>query len=266
MSWAKRFSGRWAIQLALAIALGAVAVACVSVSADVVGRLVDERGRPVASAHIAYYYSGTRFNFAHPVTATRPGAIARTGADGTYRLPPLLTVKPPLDGSFRLWIELVYAPQLHNAFGPVGPLTESIPGVVQIDRAQGLMTFADLTDDPDGWARSMERLYSFVRFSLERSRNDHPFADVPPATKAELAQEVAREYQAFLHRHGAARRQPGADDPSWAFLTEDERGQRRKARAEAIARDPLWGPHMERLWRKRLEELARITAGRGPER
>lgn len=128
------------------------------------------------------------------------------------------------------------------------------------------MTFADLTGDPDKWARSMERLYSFVRFSLEGSRNDHAFADVPPATKPELAQDVAREYQAFLRLHGAARREPGADDPSWAFLTEDEREQRRKTRAETIARDPLWGPHMERLWRTRLEELARITAGRGPGR
>jgi hypothetical protein len=266
MSRGKRFSRRWAIQLALAIVLGGAAVACVSVSDDVVGRLVDQRGRPAAGAYIAYYYSGARFNFAHPVTATRPGAIARSGADGTYRLPPLLTVKPPLDSSFRAWIELVYAPPLHNAFGPVGPLTESVTGVVQIDRAQGVMTVADLTGDPDGWARSIERLYSFVRFSLERSRNDRPFADVPPAAKAELAQEVAREYRAFLHLHGAARREPGADDPSWAFLTEDDREQRRKTRAGAIARDPLWGPHMERLWRTRLEELARITAGRGPER
>jgi hypothetical protein len=60
MSKAKRFSRRWTIQLALAIVLGAAAVACVSVSGDVVGRLVDERGCPAAGAYIAYYYSGTR--------------------------------------------------------------------------------------------------------------------------------------------------------------------------------------------------------------
>ena len=122
MSRAKRFSRRWTIQLAFAIALGAATVACVLVSGDVVGR-------PAAGAYIAYYYSGTRFTFPHPVTATRPGAIARSGADR----PPLLTVKPRLDSSARSWIELVYAPQLDGAalsHGPAGARSTCTPSYV----------------------------------------------------------------------------------------------------------------------------------------
>lgn len=254
-----RGARRLARRVALAVA-SASAAACVSSAPEVTGRLVDMRGQPAAGAFVAYYYSGHRFSTAHPVTYERPGAIVRTDAAGTYRIPGLVHVRRPLDGPLAPSIELVYVPRLHHAFGPLAGATASQPGLVEIDRARRVVAVADVSGMPHRWLRSIDQLYGLIRFGLGRTKEGRPSYRVPAAVRRELAAALAQEYGAFLAAYGGVRREMEPDDAHVRMLPAAEQERVRQRRRDDVEREPLWGPHVERLWRGRLAELDALLA------
>ena len=135
-----------------------VAVACVAFTPRFPGRVEALDGRSLTGAHVAYRYRGSRFNFVDSLSYERAGGVLRTSADGSFVIPGLWHLRKPLDGRLEPWIEWVYVPQLHHAYGPIAKLTESRPGLMEVDWQSGRIRLADLSDDPEGWERTVQLL------------------------------------------------------------------------------------------------------------
>jgi hypothetical protein len=148
-------------RIALWIAAGLtaiVAVACVAFTPRFSGRVEALDGRSLTGAHVSYRYRGSRFNFVDSLSYERPGGVLRTGADGSFEIPGLWHLRKPLDGRLQPWIEWVYVPEFHHAYGPIGPLTDSRPGLTEVDWQRGSIRLADLSADPEGWERTVQLL------------------------------------------------------------------------------------------------------------
>jgi hypothetical protein len=226
-------------------------------------RLVDGDGAPVAGAFVRFHYTGYLVNPVHPVSyIARGSAIVRTGADGTVRIPGRLHVRSPLPPSTppHLWIDQIYAPRQHNAFGPLGEWTTSRPGVFLVDARRERVTVADVSGDPDRWAFSLGELFWSIRETIPR---DPPGASADPGDAATLgnAREQVRhlraEYAAFLARHG---RTPRARPPEPQGGSPQELAAWRERTDAQLAAEPLWGPYFERMWRFNLRELEALEA------
>ncbi|MDH3230534.1 MAG: hypothetical protein OEN55_12145 [Alphaproteobacteria bacterium] len=248
-------------RLAVKILLGLAAigvVASVGVVMPRTVRVVGPDGAPV-EAWAAHYYHGYRFNFVHPIEYFRPGAIVKTDADGNFRLPARIYLRVPLDGWLGHQIDLLYAPALHSA--TLYPLAaRPIPRIFERSGDGGTLRLVDQTGDPEIWARNLDSLYSFVRYDLmsERARK----VSVTPEAVDALARQVIAEYRAFAETHAAMPRtvptmgmdyleyQPAAEREAILARIRDD-----------LAREPLWGPYIERSRGRRIAELERKIGG-----
>lgn len=204
-------------------------------------------GAPIAEAHLGYYHASAVFDLVDSRSRYHPGRLVRADARGEVRIPRRLAVKRPLDGQPALRVTLVYVPALHNALGPLTP-----PG----EQPRQTLSFEDLSGDPERWHRSLERLYSAVRFDAwpDGSREGFRYFVATRDELEPLVRAVEEEYAALHERYGSTPRpRPAPERQPWESEAEHEA---RLARlAEQRAREPLWGPHLERLWSQRLRAL-----------
>lgn len=242
----------------VAVLLAVLAAATVSWSEGATLRLVDEAGAPASGAYVRFHYKGHLVNPVHPVGyIARGSVIVRAGADGVVRIPGRLHVRAPLPPSTppKLFIDHVYVPRLHNAFGPVAEGTMSRPGVFAVDERRERLTVADVSDDPDRWAFGLAELFWNIRETFPR---DPPGASADPGDGATLAHaremigHLRAEHAAFLARHGQTVR---ARPPEPVGASARDLDAWRARTDEMLAREPRWGPYFERMWRSNLEEL-----------
>jgi hypothetical protein len=95
-------------------------------------RFTDAAGAPASDVYVRYHYDGHLINPVHPVTYIARGSVI-VGADalGRATIPGRMHLRRlfPLSMPPRLFIDHVYLPRLHNAFGPIAEGTTSRPGV-----------------------------------------------------------------------------------------------------------------------------------------
>ena len=244
----------------IAVALLAVAgMATVSWTSGTALRFTDAAGAPALDAYVRYHYDGDLINPVHPVTyVARGSVIVRADALGSATIPGRFHVRSPLPLSMppRLFIDHVYLPRFHNAFGPIAGGTASRPGVFAIDERRQLVTVFDVSEDPVRWASSLDYLFDCIRETLARDGSRTPASPGDTRTAAharELVGHLRREYAAFVDRYGqTARARPPA--PQWG--SERDRQLWEEQTTAQLAREPLWGPYVERMWRGNLAVLA----------
>ena len=226
-------------------------------------RFTDAAGAPASDAYVRYHYDGDLINPVHPVTyIARGSVILRADALGRVTIPGRLHVRRllPLSLPPRLFIDHAYVPRLHNAFGPIAEGTMSRPGVFAIDEGRQHVTVVDVSEDPDRWASSLHYLFDCIRGTLSRDGSRTPASPGDTRTAAharELVGHLRREYAAFLRRYGqTARGRP----PGPLGGSEQDRLVWEQQIEEQLAREPLWGPYFERMWRHHLTELASLEA------
>ena len=237
------------------------AAATVSWSLPTTLILTDRDGAPVSDAYVRYHYEGELVNPVHPVTyVARGSAITRSDADGRIRIPFRLHLRSPLPVSTPPWlyVDNVYTPRLHNAFGPIAERSTSRPAVFTLDEGHERVTVFDVSGDPERWERSLSDLFDSIRSTSPAAMAPADPDDAGTAAYTrELIAHLRREYDAFLAKHGSARR---GRAPEPAGLTAAER-QAWLERADAdLVREPLWGPYFERMWQRNLQELDRLEA------
>jgi hypothetical protein len=242
------------------LAAALLALATISCTLPATLTLTHEHGAPATGAYVRYHYKGYLLNFVHPVSyVARGSAIVRADADGRVRIPFRLHVRAPfpLSSPPAHFIDDVYVQPLHNAFGPVGPLTTGDPGVVQIDQHAKRVTVLDVSGDPERWDRSLRNLYDCIRGTLDGPIATGPEQEVTATHARELIAHLRREYRALLDAHG---QRPRTRPPAPAGQSAAER-QAWLAQVDArLAREPLWGQYLERMWRGELTELTRLEA------
>ena len=247
--------------LTVKILLGLVAivmVASVGVVMPRTVRVVGPDGAPV-EAWAAYHYAGHRFNFVDSIGYSRPGAIAWTGADGNLRLSGKIYLRFPLDGWLDHRIDLLYAPALHTAI-PYPLAADPVPRIFERSDDDGTLRLVDHTGDPELFERSLDRLFSLVRYDLMSGRAGK-FSVTAQTTDA-LAKQVVGEYRAFAENHAATpRTMPTMGMEYLQYQPDAEREAVLTRLREDLAREPLWGPYMERAWGRRIAELERKIGG-----
>jgi len=222
--------------------------------------MTDKRGAPAADAYVRYHYKGYLVNFVHPVSyVARGSAIVRADADGRVKIPFRMHIRAPfpLSAPPAHFIDDVYVPRLHNAFGPIAPLTTSRPGVFLIEGETGRVTILDVSDDPEHWDRSLRNLYDCIRRTLDGPRATGAEHETTVTYARELIAHLRREYQALLAAHG---QRPRTRPPPPAWHSDAERQAWSEQVDAQLAREPLWGPYLERMWRAELQQLARLDA------
>jgi hypothetical protein len=199
----------------------------------------------------------------HPVTyVARESAIIRADPDGRATIPARLHLRRPLPLSTppSVFIDHVYVPHLHNAFGPVTEHTMSRPRVFAIAESHSDVSIFDVSASPELWERSLGNLYDCLRDTMLRSDSARlrPPDDPPTAAYVrELIEHLRREYAAFQTLYGqAARERP--PEPQWG--SERDRQLWREQIDAQLAREPLWGPFVTRTWDQNLRELTDIEA------
>lgn len=248
-------------RLTAIIVLGLVAIGAIA-SVGVVTprtiRIVGPDGAPV-EAWAAFHYEGYRFGFVETLVYSGTGAIARTDADGNLSLPGKIYLRLPLDGWLHHRIDLLYAPALHAA--TVYPLAAD-PFPRMFDRSEdgGSIRLADWTRDPEMWMRGFDSLFSFVRYDLIGGAPRKVAARRQTADA--LAEQTIADYRAFLERHAATPRTvPTIGMDHLQYAPEAERDATLARIRDGLAREPLWGPYVERVWRKRIAEMERWIEG-----
>jgi hypothetical protein len=248
----------WTIGLIAA----AIAVASVSRTSPITLQLTDEQGRPASEGYVRFHYYGYLINPVHPVTYARESTLIRIDGDGRMTIPARIHLRRPLPLSTppSAFIDQIYVPPLHNAFGPVAEQTMSRPGVFTIGENRAAVTIADVSASPEHWELSLRNLFDCILGTLIRSGSAEPLAPRDRETAAlarELIDHLRREYAAFQATYGHAARQRPAE-PQWG--SERDRQLWREQIDAQLAREPLWGPFMERVWEHNLKELNQLEA------
>lgn len=232
------------------VALGAIASAGVVMPRTV--RAVGPDGAPV-DVWIAYYYEGYRFNLVDTISYSRPGAIARTNADGALRLAGTFYWRFPLDGWLRHRVILLSAPTLHVSRRVQfdGAASDE---VVEVVGEGTVLRLADLADRAEDRAQGLNDLYSFVRYHL--MSDESRLVAAAPETVAALARQVVVEYRDLIETHAQTpRRMPTRGLSYLQYQPAAEREATLARIREDLAREPLWGPYLERIWHRRVGEL-----------
>lgn len=248
----KRFRRLTLIFLLALAAIGLIASVGVVMPRTV--RLLGPDGAP-ANAWIAYYYEGYRFNLVDTISYSRPGGITRTDGDGTVRLAGKLYLHVPLDGWLRHRVILLSAPDLHVSARVQFDGAGSGDAVDVLDDG-ALLQLADLAGRPEERAQGLNDLYAFVRYQLMTEEPRHVTATAE--TVAALAQQVITEYRSLIETH--ARTSRGMPTIGMDYLQYQPATEREAILArirEDLAREPLWGPYLERIWSRRIAELER---------
>jgi hypothetical protein len=246
----------WLVVVVLAL----VATATVSWTSGTTIRFADEAGEPVSEAYVQHHYYGSLINPVHPVTyIARGSVIVRADAHGRASIPGRMHFRSPLPLSMppRLFIDHVYLPRLHSAFGPIAEGTTSRPGVFAIDERREHVTVFDVSQDPDRWVNSLGYLFDCIRETLARD-GSLASGDTRTAAQArELIGHLRIEYAGFHARYSkSARVRPPAPQGG----SQRDRQLWEEQTNAQLAAEPLWGPYVERTWRHKLTELATLEA------
>jgi hypothetical protein len=245
----------------LAISLLIVgALASVSWTSGAEWHVIETGEGPAAGAFVRYHYTGHLLNPVHPVSYdVGPSVIIRADAAGRVTIPWRLHLRSPLPLSLppRLMIDDVYVPRLRSAFGPLSEHTPSRPGVFVVDHAAATLAVSDVSGDPVRWEASLRSLFECIRETIEptRSRGRRQSDAATLAQARALIAHFRTDFDAFISRYaGTARARPAP--PSWA--SEAERRQWESNVDAQLAREPTWGPYVERTFRGSLLVLDRL--------
>ena len=239
-------------RLVLAV-VGAAAVAAAASQVHVTPArtltVVGPDGRPLPGAWVAHHYRGRRFATVQSNTWDRPGDVVYADASGEVELPLRIHHRTwPLDSGPERVFDLVYAPSLHNATGPLPP--QGRPGRMTVDGDR--LVVADLSADPEARLASLQTLYDFVVHDL--LADDGIWVGVRPHAAADLANGVKAEYVAFHRDWGAAARPLPAAPP-------DVAGPQLAAWEERVRADlayaPRWGDFLADRWKDDLAYMRR---------
>ena len=225
--------------------------------------VLDDSEGPVEGGFITYHYEGQQLNLAHPVTyrASRH-KLLRSDSSGGVRIPGALHVHLPFPMQTHptLVIDLVYAPRLHNASASVRPGSPSVRGVFVIDREKSRFLMSDLAGRPDRWDGTLSNLWWVIHdFYAGRDGEGRELRQRDPATAALVADLIAqfrREYADFFDRYRDVGRPRPEMPPFLGSGAEEERQRWRKMIDEQFAKEPTWGPYVERMYGRELTALA----------
>jgi hypothetical protein len=215
--------------------------------------VVDSEGRP-QTAYALYTHQGYWLNPAHPVSynATR-FTVVRSDDNGRLTVPAAVHLHWPfpLQTHPQLWIEMIYVPRLHNAWGRiVRRVPASEAGIWQMTTRNRAMVF-DLSDRPERWQGTLSNLSFFMSPAVRDV--DHSRA----GPLLELVGHFRAEYHAFLERHDDS---PRPLPPMPPLFTDDEK-RRWKAMVDTdLSQRPTWGLEIRRLYEGEVSNLAEIEA------
>jgi hypothetical protein len=221
--------------------------------------LVGAAAEPIDPVFVAYIYRGGRPNFVHSVSyEASPLTLARSDAGGRVVVPGSWFVHAPFPIKTHpsLWIELVYAPRLHNAWGALNGASPSIPGVFVIDRPGQRATLTDLSDRPEQWEGTLRNLSSIIgRLVAPHVETDArlPISADTAALTLELIRHMHDELAAFVGRYDTVRRTMPEMPPHLRHATAEEQKQWEETTAAHLAREPTWGMLITRLFTDELE-------------
>ena len=231
-----------------------LAIASLSFNAPRTFELVDTTGAPLDPIYMAYSYIGSRPNFVHSVTyQAKPLALARSDGAGRVTIPMAFHVHLPfpIQTNPRLFIELVYVPLSHNALSHLNEGAPSRNDVFQIEVAGRRAKISDLAENPPLWEETLQKLSSLIHRLVSQRPGEPPLHEADPETAAltrELIGHFREEYEAFLARYRDVER-PFPEMPAYARGSTAEERRQWKASIEAsLAREPLWGQLIPRLF------------------
>jgi hypothetical protein len=225
--------------------------------------LTDEQGGPASDAYVRFHYTGYLINPAHPVSYVAGGSeIIRADAGGRATIPFRVHFRRPFPPSTppSVFIDCVYVPRLHNAFGPIGRHKRSQRGVFASDEKREHVTILDVSQDPHTWEGSLRTLHDCIRDTISQVGSIAPAAPDDAATRAharELIAHLRLDYTTFLARYG---RTPRSRPRSPEWLSDDALKRWQEQVDAQLAREPLWGPYVERMWEQDLKALDRLEA------
>jgi hypothetical protein len=179
--------------------------------------------------------------------------VVRSDGNGRLTIPATLHVHWPfpLQTHPKLWIEMVYVPQLHNAWARFAQRSAaSEVGIWQMMTQDRAMVF-DVSDDPERWHATLSNLSFFISPAVrdvDRSK---------AAPLVELMEHFRAEYKAFLARHNDAPR-PLPAKPQM-FSDEEKRRWKEMVDKELSIR-PTWGMEIRRLYEIEVSNLAEVEA------
>lgn len=243
------------------IVLTSVAV-LVALSVSFTGRytleVVDAGSQPQL-AYGLYHHKGDWLSV-HPVSydATEP-RIVKTDSAGGLTIPAAvhLHLPFPVQTPPKLWIEMVYVPRLHNAYGRVaGGDAISTAGTWEMDRSGRRAVVFDLSDSPERWQGTLANLSFFIGHLVSAPALRRDGSATAPLI--ELIGHFRGEYNAFLARHGDTRR---PRPPMPAGLNDDERRRWNEMVDQDLTERPTWGMEIRRRFETELKSLAGVEAG-----
>jgi hypothetical protein len=247
---------RW--RLVAAVPLGLLVAASVSRTGRYTLDVVDTEGRP-QTAYALYNHQGHWLNPAHPVSYdATPRTFVRSDDAGRLAIPAgfHLHYPFPLQTHPSLWIEMIYVPRLHNAYGRIGGgYAVSTPGAWETDAGRRRAVVFDLSDRPELWQGTLANLSFFISplVSPPGREFDQRMAD----TLVELIGHFRAEYDAFLARYGDVPR----PRPPMPVIFSDEEKRRWAEMVDAdLAQRPTWGMEIQRLYARQLARLAEAQA------
>jgi hypothetical protein len=216
--------------------------------------IVDSDGRP-QTGYALYNHQGYSLNPVHPVSynATRL-TVVRSDDNGHLTIPAAFHVHWPfpLQTHPKLWIEMIYVPRMHNAWGRIvrrSPASEV--GIWQMTTPNRAMVF-DLSNRPEFWQGTLSNL-SFFMSSAVRDV-DHSRA----GPLLELIGHFRAEYNAFLMRHNDS---PRPLPPMPPLFTDEEKRAWKTMVDTDLSQRPTWGMEIRRLYEDEVSNLAEVEAG-----
>ena len=238
-------------RLVLLVFVLLLAAASVSIHAGGTLRILDAQGQPIR-AYVAFRYQGSTLNPVHPVTYNASAmALVQADADGRVTFPLAVHVHLPfpLQTHPSRWVEMVYAPSLHNALARFGGTAISQRGVFEFDRDARRVMMTDASEQPAIWEGTLSALSSMIQQVVPKPfQPDARLRHRDPMT-ADLALALIghfrQEYDAYLARHGDAIRPMPPRPQMWN--DEDKRRWEEMVTANLVA-EPTRGIQARRLY------------------
>jgi hypothetical protein len=237
----------------VALLLVLLVAASVSYTSGYTLDIVDSDGRP-QTGYALYTHRGYSLNPVHPVSynATRL-TVVRSDDNGRLTIPAAFHQHWPfpMQTHPKLWIEMIYAPRMHNAWARIverSPASEV--GIWQMTTENRAMV-VDVSNRPERWSETLSNLSFFMSQAILDV--DHSRA----GPLLELIEHFRAEYKGFLIRHDDAPRPL----PPMPPLFTDEEKRRWKAMVDTdLSRRPTWGMEIRRLYEGEVSNLAEVEA------
>ena len=252
---------------AIAVGLALLALASVSIERGRTLQILDMRGAPVQGVFVMYHHEGDRPNPAHTTTYEASGrSLIQSSSAGRVEIPPSVHVHWPfpIETPPRLYVDLVYAPTLHNGLATIIGSATAQPGAFAVGDDLASVRLADLSESPERWEGTLMNVSSIIGRLMSERTSPPPRRSPRPETTAltrVLIGQFSREYSAFLDRYGdVVRPKPEMPDGLRLGLTESERQAWEKMVEQDLAREPRWGDVAQRLFAREVERFAGVES------